>query len=97
MSIAIVPLISCIVSLVFAVTVLDQYFARRKPYQLLWSIGLFMYFVGTGTEFWSGTWELNETIYRLWYLFGAIFVAAYLGMGTIYKNPARIPRSLLRG
>jgi hypothetical protein len=43
-----------------------------------------MYFVSTGAEFWAGTWGLGETIYRLWYLFGAIFVAAYLGMGTIY-------------
>lgn len=84
MNFSVVPLMSCIISFAFAVTVLDQYFARRKPYQLVWSIGLFMYFISTGTEFWSGTWGLNEPIYRLWYLFGAIFVAAYLGMGTIY-------------
>ncbi len=43
-----------------------------------------MYFISSGTEFWAGVWGLNETIYRLWYLFGAIFVAAYLGMGTLY-------------
>ena len=43
-----------------------------------------MFFISTGTEFWAGTWGLNEAIYRLWYLFGAIFVAAYLGMGTLY-------------
>lgn len=84
MNISIVPLISCIISFAFAVTVLDQYFARRKPYQLIWSIGLFMFFISTGAEFWAETWGLNEIIYRLWYLFGAIFVAAYLGMGTIY-------------
>ncbi|MDP2917818.1 MAG: hypothetical protein Q8O16_07825 [Dehalococcoidia bacterium] len=84
MNFAVVPLISCIISFVFAVTVLDQYFARRKPYQLIWSIGLFMYFISTGAEFWAGTWGLNETVYRLWYLLGATFVAAYLGMGTIY-------------
>ncbi len=84
MNIAIMPLIASIVSLVFAVTVLDQFFARRKPYQLIWAIGLLMYFISTGTEFWAETWGLNETIYRLWYLFGAILVAAYLGMGTLY-------------
>ena len=38
MNIAVIPLISCIVSLIFAVTVLDQYFARKKPYQLIWAI-----------------------------------------------------------
>lgn len=81
---AIVPFISSVVSLIFALVVLDQFFGRRKPYQLIWAIGLFMYFVSTGAEFWSAVWGLNEIVYRLWYLFGAIFVAAYLGMGTVY-------------
>lgn len=79
-----IPLVSAIVSLVFALAVLDQFFARRKPYQLVWTIGLFMYSISTGAEFWVGVWGLNDTVYRLWYLFGAIFVAAYLGMGTLY-------------
>ncbi len=78
------PLISAIVSFVFALAVLDQYFARRRPYQLIWAIGLLMYAISTSTEFWVGAWGLNVTVYRLWYLFGAIFVAAYLGMGTLY-------------
>ncbi|MBI4188380.1 MAG: hypothetical protein HY529_04135 [Chloroflexi bacterium] len=84
MNIGLLPLLSSVISFIFAVTVLDQFFARRRPYQLIWAIGLFMYFISTGTEFWTHTWGLNETIFRLWYLFGAILVAAYLGMGTIY-------------
>ncbi len=84
MNITVIPLVSSIISLIFALTILDQFFARRKPYQLIWAIGLFMYFISTGTEFWTQAWGLNETVYRLWYLFGAIFVAAYLGMGTLY-------------
>ena len=96
MNIAVIPLASSIVSVVFAVTVLDQFFARRKPYQLIWAIGLFMYFISTGSEFWVETWGLNETIYRLWYLFGAIFVAAYLGMGTLYLLvPRRIAHIIM--
>jgi len=79
-----IPLASSAISLIFAIIVLDQYFARRQPYQLIWSIGLFMYFVSTGTEFWTGQWGMNLLVYRLWYLFGAIGVAAYLGMGTVY-------------
>ncbi len=89
MNIAILPLVSCIISFIFAITVLDQFFARRKPYQLIWSIGLFMYFISTGTEFWIGTWGINEVVYRLWYLLGAICVAAYLGMGTVYLLVSR--------
>jgi len=63
MSFAIIPLVSCVVSFIFALTVLDQFFARRKPYQLVWTIGLFMYFISTGTEFWTTGVGIN--IYRL--------------------------------
>lgn len=84
MNIGFLPLTSSIISFVFSIIVLDQYFAKRKPYQLIWAIGLFMYCVSTLTEFWTETFGLNELVYRIWYLFGAIFVAAYLGMGTAY-------------
>ena len=80
----VIPLISAIVSLVFALAVLDQYFARRQPYQLVWAIGLLMYCAATAAEFWTEAWGMNLTAYRLWYFFGAICVAAYLGMGTLY-------------
>ncbi|MBI2831566.1 MAG: hypothetical protein HYX79_04840 [Chloroflexi bacterium] len=83
-AITVLPLISSILSLIFGLTVLDQFLARRKPYQLIWAIGLLMYFIGTGCEFWAGKWGLNATVLRVWYLFGAVLVAAYLGMGTLY-------------
>ncbi len=79
-----IPLISAIVSFIFALTVLDQYFARRRPYQLVWALGLFMYAISTFTEFWSGAFGISDIPFRLWYLLGAILVAAWLGMGTIY-------------
>lgn len=92
----IIPLVSAIVSFVFTIAVLDQFFARRKPYQLIWAVGLFMYSISTGTEFWTGVWGLNDTVYRMWYLFGAIFVAAYLGMGTLYLlTPRRIAHIIM--
>lgn len=92
-----VPLASAIISFIFATTVLDQFFARRKPHQLVWAIGLFMYSISTGTEFWTGAWGLNEITYRLWYLFGAIFVAAYLGMGTVYLLARRRTAHIIMG
>jgi glucan phosphoethanolaminetransferase (alkaline phosphatase superfamily) len=97
MNLAVVPLVSSIVSLIFAVIVLDQFFARRKPYQLVWAIGLLMYFISTGTEFWTQAWGLNEIVYRLWYLIGAVFVAAYLGMGTIYLLARRRVAHIIMG
>ena len=43
-----------------------------------------MFAISSGSAFWIEAWGLNETTYRLWYLFGAVLVAAYLGMGTLY-------------
>ena len=80
----VLPLVSSIISLIFAVPVFDQFLARRKPYQLIWAIGLLMFFISIGSVFWMEAWGLNATAYRLWYLFGAVLVAAYLGMGTLY-------------
>jgi hypothetical protein len=79
-----VPLVTCIISLIFAITVLDQFFARRKPHQLLWAIGLLMYSLSTFTEFWWNVYGHDDIMYRLWYLVGAVLVAAYLGQGTLY-------------
>ena len=89
-------LASGIISLIFALTVLDQFFARRKPYQLIWAIGLFMFFVATGSVFWVEAWGMNETAYRLWYLSGAVLVAAYLGMGTLcLLTPRRVAHTTM--
>jgi hypothetical protein len=79
-----VPLATCIVSFIFSLVVIDQFFVRRRPYQLLWAIGLLMYCVSTFTEFWWNVYGHVDILYRLWYLLGAILVAAYLGQGTLY-------------
>jgi len=78
------PLLSTIVSFVFAGAVLVQYASRRRPYQLVWAIGLVWYGASTLTEVLWGLRVQNEAVYRLWYLIGVYFVASYLGMGTVY-------------
>jgi len=84
MNVGIIPLISTVVVLICGIAVLDQYFARRRPFQLLWSIGFFMYGISTFTEFYTSMHGLNATMFRLWFLFGAMLVAAFLGQGTVY-------------
>jgi hypothetical protein len=90
-----VPLITSIVSLIFAILVLDQYFARRKAYQLLWSIGMFMYSFSAFTEFWWNVVGHVDFLYRIWYLVGAILVAGYLGQGTLYLLMRRRPANII--
>lgn len=78
------PLLSSVLSFVFAGLVADQWLRRRQPYQLVWTVGLLWYGVSSGTEFIGGLSGWNEALYRTWYLIGAFGVAAYLGLGTVY-------------
>ncbi|MHB1135097.1 MAG: hypothetical protein ACYC4L_22220 [Chloroflexota bacterium] len=80
----ILPLLSTLVSSVFAALVFAQYCRRRKPYQLVWTVGLLWFAISAGTEFLGNAFGWNVALYRAWYIFGAFFVAAYLGLGTIY-------------
>ena len=80
----VLPLGSSVLSFVFAGLVFEQWWHRRQSFQLVWTVGLLWYGISAGTEFLGGAFGWNELIYRVWYLIGAFFVAAYLGMGTIY-------------
>ncbi len=91
---SILPFISFLLSLTAAGFVLARYVKRRGLYLLLWGIGLIMYGIGGFCEAFYGTFGWNPLIFRFWYLFGAILVAAWLGQGTVYllmkKRPAHI-------
>jgi hypothetical protein len=78
------PFASSALSFVFAVLVADQWWRRRQPYQLVWTIGLLWYGISAGTEFVGGAFGWNEPLYRAWYLIGAFGVAAWLGLGTVF-------------
>jgi hypothetical protein len=80
----ILPLISSVISFVFALLVFRRFLARRGAHLLLWGIGLVFYGIGGFCEFYYGANGWNPLIFRLWYLFGAILVAAWLGQGTVY-------------
>ena len=78
------PFLSSSLSFVFALFLLDQWLERRRSYQLIWTIGMVWYGISAGTEFLGGAFGWSEPLYRTWYLVGAIYVAAWLGLGTMY-------------
>ncbi len=79
------PFISSVVSFAFAATVLKRYIEHhRRPHLLLWGIGMIFYGIGGLMEGLHGAFGWNPLVFRLWYLFGAILVAAWLGQGTVY-------------
>jgi hypothetical protein len=78
------PLTSSVLSFVFAFLVFRRYLWRRRPHLLVWAIGLLFYGIGGFCEAYFGALGWSSLIFRLWYLCGAILVAAWLGQGTVY-------------
>jgi hypothetical protein len=81
----VLAILTAVLSFIAAIFVLDQYIHRPRAYKLLWFLGLVAYGVAATAEAVGaaqGHWNLG--IYRTWYFFGGLLVAAYLGMGTAY-------------
>jgi hypothetical protein len=85
------PLLSSIISAVFAFLLAVQYLQRRKKHQLIWTISLVMFFLATFLEFFaeytyqispSGT-GWNELTYKLYYVLTPVMVAL-MGTGALY-------------
>jgi hypothetical protein len=78
------PFAASAISFIFAFFVFKRYFYKKNPYVLLWGIGLIFYGIGGFCEGYYGAFGWNPLIFRFWYLFGAVLVAAWLGQGTVY-------------
>jgi hypothetical protein len=79
---AAVSLGATVVSLIFAALVFRQWFTRRKPFQLAWSVGLALYGVAAFTQFLAEAYGWSATTYKVYYLLAAPLVAV-LGIGSI--------------
>ncbi len=93
-----ISLLTAAVSLVFALSVLDQFLQRRRPYQLVWTLGLLLYMAASLLQaLWIAGANV-EAVFRLWYLSGGMLVAAYLGMGSMYLHvPVRVGHWVFAG
>jgi hypothetical protein len=80
----ILPFMSSALSFILAFVILMRFVARKGAHQLLWGLGMVCYGIGGFCEAYYGAFGWNDLIFRLWYLFGAILVAAWLGQGTVY-------------
>ena len=80
----VLPFTSSLISFIFAGFVFKRYLERRGLHLLLWGIGMIFYGIGGFSEGYFGLWGWSPFVFRMWYLFGAILVAAWLGQGTVY-------------
>ena len=78
------PLATALLGFVFAGLVLNQWYHRRKPHQLAWSVGLLMYGAAAAMEAYSEyTGEWIPWVYRIYIVLAASLVG-FLGLGTLY-------------
>jgi len=78
------PALTSLLSFAFALLLLDQWRERRHGFQLVWALGMLWYGLGTGAETLAAVGGWSELLYRTWYLTGAIWTAAWLGLGTAF-------------
>ncbi len=94
-STAFFELLACIAALIAALFIFDQHVHRPRPYKLMWTLGLLFYGIAAGAAFAGSANHWTVTEYKVWYFFGGILTAIYLGMGSFYLlGPRRIANIL---
>jgi len=82
----VLPAITSVLGFTFAIVMLGRFVRGQQPYYLVWTLGLVWYALAAGSEALGDAVGWNAALYKLWYLTGAIGVAAYLGAGTVYLH-----------
>lgn len=88
-------LLAALAALIAAIFLADQYLHRPRPYKLMWGLGLLFYGIAAGAAFSGsvGHWTVFE--YKVWYYFGGLLTAIFLGLGSFYLlGPRRLANAL---
>jgi hypothetical protein len=77
------PGVAAVASAAFAVAVLRQYAARRRPHQLAWGIALSMFAVASLALTVGVVAGWTPLSFKVYYLFGAVLNVPWLALGTV--------------
>jgi hypothetical protein len=78
------PAIVAVAATLFAVQVGRQYRSRRKTYQFVWAVALTMGALAALAFILFLSFDRNPFWFRVYYIFGALLMAAYLGLGSVF-------------
>src|SRR5215813_5581213 len=82
--VAFFELLATICALAASVFIFDQYLSRPRPHKLMWTLGLLFYGIAAGAAFAGAANHWTVAEYKLWYYFGGVLTAIYLGLGSFY-------------
>jgi hypothetical protein len=80
-----IPILTTLISFAFTVVLYRHW--RRKPeaaYLLWWTVGVFIFGIGTLTEALTALFGWNLVVFKAWYISGALLGAFPLAQGTVY-------------
>lgn len=80
----VLPIISAVLSGIFAAVVTTQYWLRRRPHQIVWAVSLWLAVIGSLSYVVTFTSGGSTFAFRLYYLSGAVLMPALLGVGSLY-------------
>ena len=73
-----------LLAVAFGFCTLERWLARHKKHELMWTISLAMFALGS-LGLWAGaTFGWGEWTFKTFYLFGAILNVPFLALGTVY-------------
>lgn len=80
---------AAILSVFFTAIVLGAFFDRRKPYNLMWGVGLLMFTLVMCVQVVAELGGWTDGLFRAWYVLGTSLVA-FLGAGSVYIAHRRL-------
>ena len=80
----VISALTALIALALALALFDQWRDRRHAYQLIWAIGAAWYAIAAGAQALAALGGWNDPLYRTWYLVGAMWAPAWLGLGTAF-------------
>jgi hypothetical protein len=78
-----------LLALAFALLTAERYLVRRRRHELMWTIALTMFALGSLALWLGAAIGWGEWTYKAFYLFGAVLNVPFLALGTVYLLAGR--------
>lgn len=77
------PYLTSATAFFLTIVIFLRYRRKGGMHLLLWTFGMFLYFLSTFCEI-ILSYQFSEVAIKIWYIAGAMLVAAWLGQGTVH-------------
>ncbi len=84
-----VAVAAAIVGVAFGLSTLERWLRARQPHELAWSAALAMFALAAGALAFGAQAGWSGSVFRMFYLFGAIADVPVLALGTVYLLSGR--------